>query len=165
MDKPEWAFWLTQYLPFLVFRYFLKCSSWNVFTYWVCVERETHWEFIYSAFVSFLCSGPSLAVPEASTPTSHYFSPALQLPPSIRPLGFLYKTEFPAVGPRKKKMKSLLTLPTQTNSGNFPALRLRGMTQAKKWQKKRSSFPHQQEAGCCLPLPKGTVLLSLELRS
>ena len=158
MDKPEWAFWLTQYLPFLVFRYFLKCSSWNVFTYWVFVERETHWEFIYSAFVSFLCSGPSLAVPEASTPTSHYFSPALQLPPSIRPLGFLYKTEFPAVGPRKRKwnpsshFQPRPTLETSLHSDSEGWLRPRSDERKEApslTSRKRGAVFHCPKALCC----------------
>ena len=103
MDKPKHVFWLTQYLPFLVFRYFLKCSGWNVYTHWVCVERETCWEFTYSAFVAFLCGSPSLAVPEASTPTSIIFLQPFSFLHLSGPWDFFIRQNFLLLGPEKRK--------------------------------------------------------------
>lgn len=103
MDKPEQDFWLTQYLPFLVFRYFLKCSGWNVHTRWVCVERETRWVCVYSAFVSFLWGSPSLAVPEASTPTSIIFLQPISFLHLSGPWDFFIKQNFPLLGQKERK--------------------------------------------------------------
>lgn len=105
----------------------LKCTH----TQSLCVE-ENPLRVCVQCFCIFSLCGPSLAGSRSQYSNSHYFSLGLQLPPSIWPLRFLYKTELPAIGPRKKKKKFLLTLPTQTNSGNLPGPRLSGTTQAKK---------------------------------
>ena len=162
MDKPEHVFWLTQYLPFLVFRYFLKSSGWNVYTHCVCVERETRWEFTYTAFVSFLCGSPSLAVPEASTPTSSIFLQPFSFlhlsgGPSIRPLGFLYRQNFLLLGPEKRKWnpsshfqpRPTLKLPCNQTQGWLRQRSNRSKEAPSFTSRKQGAVFHCPKALCC----------------
>lgn len=127
----------------------LKCTH----TLSLCGERNPL-SLCIQCFCIFSLRQPLISSPRSQYSNLHYFSPAHQLPPSIRPLGFLYKTEFPTVGPERKKMQSLLTLPTQTNSGNFPAVRLRQRSGRSKGapsltSRRQGTVFHCPKALCC----------------